>query len=280
MGKKKGVLGKGLGKILGEVAKAYERELPSKEEIIELDIDSIRSNPYQPRKMFDKNSLYELAESIKEHGLLQPVIVIEDVEGFMLIAGERRLKASKIAGLKKIKAIVAKIEKSKYREFALIENIQREELNPLDLAQSYQELIQDYGITHEELAKVLKKSRASITNTLRLLNLSPYAKQALCDGKISAGHAKILVTFSPTEQKKLIDEVVQKRLSVRDLERIIKSKKVTLSLEKTPPKLNLIPIKKRLQECDISCNIHQNRITIEFSSQEEVDRFLQFFSQF
>jgi len=277
---RKGGLGRGLAEILGEVARAYEKELSTPERIIEIDIDNIRVNPYQPRKRFDKKSLNELAESIKEHGLLHPIIVIEDVEGFMLIAGERRLKASKIAGLKKIKAVVAKIDKGKYREFALIENIQREDLNPLDLAQSYQELIEDYKITHHELAKVLKKSRTAITNTLRLLTLSPYAKEALYSGKISAGHAKMLVTLSPKEQKDLIKEIVKKGLSVRDLEQIIKGKKVSISSNKNIPKLNLTPVKRKLQECGVNSCVQKNRLIIEFSSQEELDRFLQFFSQF
>ena len=155
-------LGRGLGAILGEVAEAYENEFKDgdvKDKIVELPLSKIVPNPYQPRVYFDEESINELAESIEQHGLLQPIVVIEQDQEYVLIAGERRVRASRVAGLKTIKAIVANIDRSKFREFALIENIQRESLNPVELARSYKELIEDYGITHEELSKVIHKSR-------------------------------------------------------------------------------------------------------------------------
>ncbi len=259
-------LGRGLGDILGEVAEVYESQMP-KNEIIELDIDSIRLNPYQPRKYFNKESLQELASSIKEHGLIQPVVVIEDIDGFMLIAGERRLRASQLAGLKSIKAVVAKVDKSRYREFALIENIQREDLTPLELANSYKELIEEYGITHEELADIVKKSRAHITNTLRLLSLDDYAKKALQEGKITAGHAKVLAGAPPKEQKILVDSIIGQKLSVRDIEKLKKRpvKKPDKEMER---------VKKTLNSLGFECSVRERNLTIKFTNSNDLDKFL------
>ena len=272
-------LGRGLGAILGEVAEAYEKEVPQNE-IVEIAIDAIRKNPYQPRRNFNEESLQELAESIKEHGLLQPIIVIEDIDGYMLIAGERRLRASQMAGLEKIKAIVAKIDKSRYREFALIENIQRENLKPLDLAYSYKELIDEYGITHEELSNIVKKSRAHITNTLRLLQLSDYAKEALNQEKITAGHAKVLVGLDEKEQRLLVDSIIGQKLSVREAEKLVgqQKKSVTKSdrAKKTP--LDTKVLKERLAKHKIPHKLSKNKLVIELDSQELVDKLTEIFS--
>ena len=272
-------LGRGLGAILGEVAEAYEKEVPQNE-IVEIAIDAIRKNPYQPRRNFNEESLQELAESIKEHGLLQPIIVIEDIDGYMLIAGERRLRASQMAGLEKIKAIVAKIDKSRYREFALIENIQRENLKPLDLAYSYKELIDEYGITHEELSNIVKKSRAHITNTLRLLQLSDYAKEALNQEKITAGHAKVLVGLDEKEQRLLVDSIIGQKLSVREAEKLVgqQKKSVTKSdrAKKTP--LDTKALKERLAKHKIPHKLSKNKLVIELDSQELVDKLAEIFS--
>ena len=264
-------LGRGLGDILGEVAEAYENEI-SQNSMVELQIDQIRSNPYQPRKHFDEQSLKELAASIKEHGLLQPVIVIEDIDGFMLIAGERRLRASKMAGLSKIKAIVAQVDKNKYREFALIENIQRENLTPLELARSYKELIEEYGITHEELAHIVKKSRAHVSNTLRLLSLSEYAQKALEEGKITAGHAKVLVGVEEEEQKALVDSIVGQKLSVREVERLQSTKRV----RKKEEKYDLKEVVQKLKALGFEASGKENRLTIKFTNRNDIDKFMSF----
>lgn len=277
---KKRSLGKGLGAILGEVEEAYAKEVPQ-DEIIELDIDAIAHNPYQPRKTFNEESLRELAQSIKEHGLLQPVIVIEDIDGYILIAGERRLRASKLAGLSKIKAVIAKqIDKKRLREFALIENIQREDLQPLELAQSYKELIEDYGITHEELANIVKKSRTHITNTLRLLQLSSYAKDALNEGKISAGHAKILVGLDEEEQKLLVDTIVGQKLSVREAEKLvsIQKKSVTKSDSTVESSIRTDLLEKKLLQHDIPHKLSKNKLVIDLSSQDVIDKLVTIFS--
>ena len=188
-------LGRGISAILSEVEEAYQKDLQDNSGlVVEIDIQRIKSNPLQPRKVFDTSSLQELATSIEKHGLLQPILVYEDdkdADFYYLIAGERRLRASKLAKHKSIKAIVVDVQTDKLRELALIENIQREDLNPIDLAHSYKELIEDYKITHEELAKQLSKSRTQITNTLRLLELSAEVQDLILEHKISQGHAKI-----------------------------------------------------------------------------------------
>ena len=172
-------LGRGLDALLGEMDEAYENEGTQKDLVSEISLKDIRPNPFQPRKFFDEESLIELAESIKNDGLLQPVVVTEDIDGYVLVAGERRLRASKLAKLKTIRCIVVSSDDEKMRKSALIENIQREELNSIELAIAYEELIKLHEITHEELSLIIYKSRTHITNTLRLLQLSAKTQKAL-----------------------------------------------------------------------------------------------------
>ena len=276
---KKSRLGKGLDAIFGEVEEAYEKDTSSdKNRIHEIDIDAIRTNPYQPRKEFNQKSLKELSKSIKEHGLLQPIIVTEDIDGFILIAGERRLRASKIAGFDKIKAIIINIEPKKYRELALIENIQREDLNPIDLALSYKALIEDYKITHEELAQIVNKSRAHVTNSLRLLTLSEYAQNALREGKITTGHAKVLVVLDSKKQDILVDSIIGQKLSVRDVENLVKKeKKINVKKENRSNSLDLSEVSKVLKRKGLKFSIRENKVTIEFRNSEEISNFLDTF---
>lgn len=172
-------LGRGLGELLGEVETAYENSTgSSRSGVKNIDVSSIKANPNQPRKIFDEEKLRELSESIKEHGLLQPVVVIQNDEGgYTLIAGERRLRAHKLANFDKIKAVIIDADELKLRELALIENIQRDDLNVIELAYCYAQLLNEHSITHEELSKKVSKSRTSITNTLRLLQLNSYVQR-------------------------------------------------------------------------------------------------------
>ena len=177
---KKGGLGRGLSAILEDVEQAYSKEIANlndSEIVEEINIDEILPNPYQPRTHFDEEALKELSASIKRHGLIQPIIVIKKDDGYMLIAGERRYRATKMLGASKIKAIIADIKSQNLRELALIENIQRENLNPIELAKSYKELINEYKITQDGLANIIHKSRTQITNTMRLLLLSDYTQK-------------------------------------------------------------------------------------------------------
>ena len=220
---KKGGLGRGLNSILLDVENSFSKELENS--VLEIEISQISPNSFQPRKIFDENALKELSESIKAHGLLQPIIVTQKEDGYMLIAGERRLRAIKLLGQSKIRAIVADFADKNLRELALIENIQREDLNPIELANSYKELINEYKITQEELGNIVKKSRPVITNTMRLLNLSDFTQQALIDGKISVGHAKVMLGFDKKDEKELLNTIIGQKLTANDTEKLVKQMK-------------------------------------------------------
>ena len=232
-------LGRGLGELLGEIETAYGKssgnQIPQ-----ELDINLIIANPHQPRRVFNEEKLQELSNSILMHGLLQPILVVAEDDHYILIAGERRLRASKMAGIEKIKANIAEIEPKKFRELAIIENIQRDDLNVIELAYSYAQLINEHLLTHEDLAKIVSKSRASVTNTLRLLTLSVYAQQMIGNDKISGGHAKVLVGLAENEQKIVIDTIVGQKLSVRETEKLVSNMKKDQNKDETNNKKNKI----------------------------------------
>ena len=279
-------LGRGLGAILDEVSIAYDNELgtmrASAEQIQNIDVDEISPNPYQPRKHFEQEALEELAESIKDHGLLQPIVVIEKDDGYLLVAGERRLRAHKLAGLDTIKAVIADvdIDEAKLRELALIENIQRENLNAMELAHSYDELLKVYKITHNELSTVVHKSRSQITNTLRLLALSTYVQKRLTDGTISQGHAKILVAFEEEEQKLLLDTIIGQKLSVRETELLAKNKKQKLNVvnesEKSSKSYFINSYKGSITErLPFAFKLKNNSIEINFKDTSEIENFLE-----
>lgn len=278
MAKKSG-LGRGLSAIFEEVEDAYEKEITShKTHIKEIDLDDIEVNPFQPRKSFEESALVELSESIKKHGLIQPILVVEKKHGFMLIAGERRLRATKMAGLETINAVIAKLPENSFREIALIENIQRENLNPLELAQSYKELISDYGITHEELATTVHKSRTHITNTLRLLQLGNYTREKLAKNEITNGHAKILVGLKEKDQKKIVDSIINQNLNVRQAESLVKAIKANdddevrkISVKKS---LNFDTLTKKLATNGLKIKATGDKIVINFESQDDIDRLL------
>lgn len=274
-------LGRGLNAILSDVEEAYKKDLEEGQNsrILEIDIDRISPNPYQPRTHFNEEALEELSQSIKRHGLLQPIIVIEKNDDYVLIAGERRLRASKLAGLETITAIVADLESQNLRELALIENIQREDLNPIELAQSYKQLIEEYDITQEELSNIVHKSRAQITNTIRLLSLVPSIQQMIQDGKISQGHSKVLVGLSPEDQKMLADSIVGQKLSVRETENLVKNLKSdkNISNEKKREMIqlsNLALLEQEMSQKGFQMRVKNNAVTIKFESENEVNEFL------
>ncbi|CAA6810702.1 MAG: Chromosome (plasmid) partitioning protein ParB [uncultured Sulfurovum sp.] len=278
-------LGRGLGSILDEVGKAYESEMGTSsyegELVREIDVNEISPNPYQPRKNFSTEALQELSNSILRHGLLQPIVVIEKDDGYLLVAGERRLRAHKLAKLESIRCVIADvdIDDVKLRELALVENIQRENLNAIELANSYDELIKVYEITHDELSNIVHKSRSQITNTLRLLALSSYVQEKLTLGIISQGHAKVLIGFDEKEQKVLLDTIVGQKLSVRESELLVKKKK---TLNRDEPILlskkaeNFVnSYEKKLQEkIPFGVKVKNNSLEISFKNSEEVEIFL------
>ncbi len=274
-------LGRGLGAILEDVELAYKAELNegNSDIVKDIDLDLIVENPYQPRKNFDETALRELSESIKRHGLIQPIIVIEKDGGYMLIAGERRFRATKLLGESKIKAIVADIESQSLRELALIENIQREDLNPIELANSYKELIDEYKITQDGLANIIHKSRVQITNTMRLLSLSAVTQVYIKEGKLTQGHAKVIVGLEPNDEKTAVDTIIGQRLSVRETENLVKNLK-----NKLPPKTvlklderyleRLANLKDIFSKFDMPVKIKGKKITIEFDDVADIDRLI------
>ncbi|AJD01092.1 chromosome partitioning protein [Campylobacter lari] len=277
---KKSALGRGLSSILADIDEVYEKELGSNEgRIEEIDIDLISPNPYQPRKNFDTQALEELAGSIKEYGLIQPVVVFKKDEfDYILIAGERRFRACKLLEKEQIKAVVLNVDDIKLRELALIENIQRENLNPIELAHSYKELLEIHDITQEKLADLIHKSRPQIANTLRLLNLNEQTQNFIIEGKISQGHAKVLVGLEKEEEKMIVDTIIGQKLNVRDTEKLIKNFKNTNQLEKNTT-LNkqyqsIINLKEKIESLGLKVNAKDLKITINFENEDEVREFL------
>jgi ParB family chromosome partitioning protein len=211
-------LGKGLEAL---IPKAEQKE---KGLVIEMDVESLTPNLFQPRKNFDREKMEELKGSIKKHGMIQPIIVRKMANGYEIVAGERRLKAAKEIGLKKIPAIIKSINNEKSLEIALVENIQREDLNPVEQANAFKRLADEFNLTQQELAEATGKSRALVTNTIRLLKLNPEIQKNISEGKISFGHAKLLLSIEDEEvQKAVCDRIIASGLSVRDTERLIKN---------------------------------------------------------
>jgi ParB family chromosome partitioning protein len=276
----KEALGRGLGALLGEVGEVYDSEMPTHHTVLELPLGQIKPNPFQPRKTFDEKSLAELADSLKQHGQIQPVVVVEDIDGYILVAGERRLRASKMAKLKTIKAVVVSLEETQMRQHALIENIQRDELNPIELAHAYEELLKVHEITHEELSGMIHKSRAQITNTLRLLQLGKKAQKMLSEGKITAGHAKMLVGMDEKAQGMLVDSIIGQKLSVRDVETMVKrmkqeegagSPKSTKSAEQG---IDFSDLHALLKGRGLKSSSNGRRLTIEFPDEAALSAFV------
>lgn len=225
MAEKKKKLNKGLDAIFGgditSLIDDIENNTPeSSQEKIKL--DEIRPNPYQPRKVFDEQALNELALSIKEHGIFQPVILKKSVQGYEIVAGERRCRAAKIAELDEVPAIIVDFTDQQMMEIALLENIQREDLNAIEEAQAYHTMMEKLHLTQNELANRIGKSRTHITNTLRLLNLPEKIQEYVLDGSLSMGHARALITLDKEKALKIAKRVIDEKLSVRDVENIVK----------------------------------------------------------
>ena len=196
------------------------------EEILELNVDELRPNPYQPRTVFDEDALNELAESIKENGVIEPIIVKKSIKGYDVIAGERRLKASKIAGNKTIPAIIRQLSDDKMAEIALLENLQRENLTALEEARAYKSLQEKLNLTQEQLAKKVSKSRSHITNMLGLLRLPNEVQDMIQEKKLTMGHARVLSKLEDRDEIiKMADEIANEKLSVRNVEEKSSEKK-------------------------------------------------------
>ena len=258
------------------------------ENVIKMKINSVEPNINQPRKSFDDDKIDDLAESIKVHGVLQPIIVTKKGDYYQIIAGERRWRASKKAGLKTIPAIVRDYDERKIREVALIENLQRQDLNALETAKAIKELMEEHSLTQEEIAKTLGKSRSAIANTLRILNLDERVQELVADGKISEGHARTLASIeSPQKQYKLAMDIINLDLNVREAEertRMEKAETTKKSGKKQEvSKLEIIykDIENRLKRA-LGTKVSfkpltksKGKIIIEYFSSEELERILE-----
>ena len=302
---KKG-LGKGLGAIFGEdvvkenkeetekkakakaEAKAAE-EMDEKGRILMLKLDLVQPNKEQPRKTFDEEKINELAESIKNYGVLQPLLVQKNDSFYEIIAGERRWRAAKAAGLKEVPAVLKEYSKQEAMEISLIENVQRADLNPIEEALGYRQLIDEFGLTQEEIAVRVAKSRTAITNTMRLLKLDEQIQNMLVQGVITSGHARALLSLEDTQmQLKAAKEILDKKLSVRETERLVKRLQKEASGEKKKKKkkdetLALIyqDLEDRMKSVmGTKVSIHnkdknKGRIEIEYYSEAELERIVE-----
>ena len=283
---KKTSLNKGLEALLGDVAESKNSEKPqknvkkeTKEKSSEILLSQIRANQYQPRTSFDQKKLEELAESIKKHGVIQPVLVRKDGKGFELVAGERRFRAAKLAKLKKIPVVVSNISDVQSLEIAILENIQREDLNPLEVAKGYQRLKDEFGYTQEAVAKSVGKPRSSVANSLRLLTLSPKIHDEIDKGVISEGHAKVLLSVDGVKAEQLLMRIISENLSVRDLEKQIteSSPQTSKKEKKSRDELNLeSALSSRIgSKVTIEDKDGKGKMVIKYYSYEELDGIIE-----
>lgn len=276
---KRKALGKGLEELFGSEAVNFEEyeknitEMTPKEEIQEINLNEIRPNPYQPRKIFDEDALHDLASSIREHGVFQPVILKKStIKGYEIVAGERRVKASKIAGKATIPAIVKDFSDDDMMQIALLENLQREDLTPIEEASAYIQLIEKLDLTHEELAKRVGKSRSHITNMIGLLRLPDEIIKMLVDKKITMGHARTLSKMeNKDEMVMLARKIVNEDLNVRKAEGLSSKKASTIKKSR-----QYLSYEKSLsEELDRKVRIKSNKIELYFNNEKDMVSLLQ-----
>ncbi|MBQ7235814.1 MAG: ParB/RepB/Spo0J family partition protein [Clostridia bacterium] len=282
-------LGKGLSALFSETEEDYGKSLLFDEEpkakgegVTEVDISSVFANPNQPRKVFDETALKELAASIAKHGVIMPIIVNKSGDRYMIIAGERRFRASKIAGLTKVPVIIKTYNERQIKEISLIENLQREDLNPIEAATAMRSLMDDYGMTQEELADRIGKSRPAIANTLRLLTLSQEVIKLVANGYLSAGHARALVSVPQFDQVKIAEDAIKDGLSVRDIEKKVKDyfappeekAKKKIKQELSAELKELIVDMQRVFGTRVNAigNDKKGRIYIDYYTRDDLDR--------
>ena len=271
-------LGKGLGALIPDI----EDDLEGKEGALYCNLDEIQVNPYQPRTVFDQEKIEELTHSIKEKGVIQPLLVRKVKGGYQLVAGERRLRAAKKAGLEKIPVVVREISKAELLEYSLIENLQRENLNPVEEAEAYKRLMKDFGYTQQKVSQVLGKNRATVANQLRVLKLPGMVKKSLALGEISMGHARGLLSLSDLQKiKEAFRIVVGKGLSVRETEKLVKrlsQEKIKKESEKRLVHLEYVRNDLRQwlgTQVKIVKSGKKGKIIIEFYSSEELERIIE-----
>lgn len=250
-----------------------------KDEIIQIDLEELKSNPYQPRKIFNDDALKELAESIKEHGVFQPIIVRKSIKGYNIIAGERRVKASRLAGKTKIPAIIKDFTDEEMMQVALLENLQREDLSAIEEARAYKSIIESMKLTQEELSKKIGKSRSHITNMLGLLRLPLSVQDMVLYNKLSMGHARVLSKLESYDQiEELANKVVNEDLSVRQLEELVSNDGFTRKVPIVKPKKNkeYKYVEDAMKEkLGTKVSISGNKVKISFATKEDLQRILE-----
>ncbi len=282
-------LGKGLSALFSETEEDYGKSLlfdetPAQkgEGVTEIDVSSIFANPNQPRKVFDEGALKELADSISKHGVIMPIIVNKSGDRYMIIAGERRFRASKIAGLTKVPVIIKTYNERQIKEISLIENLQREDLNPIEAATAMRSLMDEYGMTQEDLADRIGKSRSAIANTLRLLNLAPEVIKMVANGALSAGHARALISVPQVDQIKIAEIAIKDEISVRDVEKRVRDyfappeekAKKKAKMELSAELKELIVDMQRVFGTRVNAigNDKKGRIYIDYYTRDDLDR--------
>ncbi len=284
-------LGKGLKALISEdieldgsrEGEGTPEEAPANPLIFELEINKIKPNGGQPRKTFQKDGLEEMAVSIKEHGILQPLVVRPEGKGYIIIAGERRWRAAHLAGLKVVPVIVKDLPPKDVMEIALIENVQREDLNPIEEAMAYEKLMADYNLTQGEIGIRIGKSRAAVANTMRLLGLPETVRNAVLADKLTSGHARALLSLdSPETMETMAEKIIDEHLSVRDVEKMVKAEKNKreprkVKIRESDPYLEDVEekLKSRFQTgAAIHTKGQKGRIELEFYSMEDLNRLL------
>lgn len=276
-------LGKGLSSIFGQDVSKVLDDIQNgdmeveRQEQSKIPVDEIRPNPYQPRKVFDDEALQELSSSIKQHGVFTPILVKKGIQGYDLIAGERRLRASKLAGMKDIPAIIVDFDDQEMMEIALLENIQREDLNVIEEAKAYEKLIQRLNYTQEQLAHRVGKSREHITNMLRLLKLPEDVQDYVVNKQLSMGHVRALLGLkSEANMRKVAKQAIDQGLSVRKVEQMVKDMNHKKPIEKPKEDIYLKAAKEKLQEYfQTSVSISKNTISIHYENKEDLNRVLE-----
>jgi len=276
----------GLGRGLDALIPGWQEDaLPAvSDKVTSVAVEKIDPNPQQPRKSFDPEQLEDLAASIRQHGIIQPLILIpgDQSDRYFLIAGERRLRAAKLAGMAEVPAIIRTASEQEQLEFAIIENVQREDLNPLERALAYQNLLDGFSLTHEDIARQVGKSRVSVTNSLRLLNLPDLAQEALLNGEITEGHARALLGLSSSRAfEAALDSVISLNLNVRQTEALVNklSGKISRPTAKQPRPAEIEDLENRLRQffhtkVNLTKSARGGTISIAFYSDEELNAIL------
>ncbi len=251
------------------------------ERVLQIAVEDIKPNPHQPRQQFDHDALEELVSSIKEHGIIQPLVVIKQGSGYQLIAGERRFRAAQTLGKKKVPAVVRTASDQEQLELALVENVQRQNLNPIDKAIGYQRLVDEFSLTQEAVAKKVGQSRAAVANALRLLQLPESMQEALADGRLTEGHAKVLLSVkNESERERLFQDIIKHKLTVRVAEgQASRSTTVRTHTRHSGGDPNLVAQEDRLREAlgtkvSLKRSGKQGTITIHFYSSEELGEII------